>query len=465
VTRFAKIGAVVVVLLVAAAVLLGRRSPPPNIVFIVVDTLRADRLGTYGHDRPTSPHLDALAARGLQVDSAYAASSWTLPSVASYLTGLQPPEHGVMDWTDRLADDAPYLPPALQEAGYATVGIVGNANVNADAGFGRGFDLFLEARTEPKAAKTGLPLYPSAQDLTDLAMEALDRLAGTRWFLYVHYMDPHAPYLLPPGAEDRFADPEYDGFLVTRLDDVRPVMGPRYMRAYPYFWSKFQDGPADHERIRALYDSKVAYVDAQIGRLLAHLDASDPDRETLVVFTSDHGEGLFEHGIREHEEEPYEHQVRVPLIFAGAGIEPGSRIAGPAELVDLPGVLADLAGADATFGASGNGVLPAAVAGEAAPADPTVLAHVRIADRDLVAWSITHRGRKLMLAGETSRVFDIAADPAELTDRGGEDPAADRDLAARLQARIGALVPAERSASGPVDEALLEQLRALGYID
>jgi arylsulfatase A-like enzyme len=462
VSRFARIGLVVLVLAVIAAVLT-RPTSTPNIVVIVVDTLRADRLGVYGHDRPTSPHSDALAARGMVFDRAYAASSWTLPSVASYLTGLQPPEHGVLDWTGRLADDAPYLPAALQDAGYTTVGIVGNANVNADSGFARGFDLFLEARTEPKAAKTGLPLYPSAQDLTDLALDALDRIRDGRFFLYVHYMDPHAPYLLPPGAEDRFADPDYDGFLVTELDDVRPVMGPRYMRAYPYFWSKFQDTDADRERIRALYDSKVAYADAQIGRLLDRIDALDGD--TLVVFTSDHGEGLFEHGIREHEDEPYEHQLRVPLIFAGPGVEPG-RIDAPAELVDLPLALAAFANADDRFANThGNGVLPAALAGEPAPESPSVLSHVRIADRDLVAWAIQRGDRKLILAGERSQVFDLARDPGEKTDLSGQDPEADRALGALLQGRIQELTLAASTGTGPVDEALLEQLRALGYID
>jgi len=451
--------AVLVAVLVFVALQL-RAPAPPNIVLVVVDTLRADRLGMYGHDRPTSPNLDALAARGLVVDRAYAPSSWTLPSVASYLTGLQPPEHGVLGWTDRLPGDVPYLPEALHDAGYATVGIIGNANVNAELGFARGFDLFLEARTEPKAAKVGLPLYPAARDLTDLALEALDKLAGNRFFLYVHYMDPHAPYLLPEGAEDPFADPDYDGFLVTRLDEVRPVMGPRYMRAYPYFWSKYRDVDADKERIRALYDAKIAYVDAEIGRLLARLGELPED--TLVVFTSDHGEALFQHGIREHEEEPYEHQIHVPLVFAGPGIEPG-RVTGPAEIVDLPQVLGARAGVDVFETTSGNGVLAAQLAGDVA--DGTVLSHVRIADRDAVSWAIQKDGRKLIVTGETTQVFDLNADPGELTDLAGRDAESDKVLGGLLQKRMAGLAARSGGGEGTVDEELLEQLRALGYID
>lgn len=466
-SRFTRFGLIVLLVLIGAFFALRPGPEPPNVLFIVVDTLRADRLGLYGHDRPTSPSIDALGARGMVVDRAYAPSSWTLPSVASYLTNLQPPEHGVLDWTSRLPDTVPYLPEALRDAGYTTVGIVGNANVNADMGFGRGFDLFLEARTEPKAAKTGLPLYPSAQDLTELAMDALGRLKGGRWFLYVHYMDPHAPYLLPPGADDPFADPDYDGFLVTELDAVRPVMGPRYMRAYPYFWSKYQEGERDQERIRALYDAKIAYVDRWIGTLLNALDDLDPNQETLIVFTSDHGEGLFEHGIREHEDEPYEHQIRVPLVLAGAGLPRGARVDGPAEIVDLPRVVAGRAGQGERFEtvAQTNDVLPALVGGESPPPNPSVLSHVRIADRDLVAWALQQGDRKLMVAGEASQVFDLAEDPDERVDLTGRTPETEKALAATLAERMNALAPAAAGPGGAVDEALLEQLRALGYID
>ncbi len=462
-----------VLLLAAATALLvwlrPRPAPRPSIVVILVDTLRADRLGCQGGAGDLTPRLDALAADGARFSRAYAPSSWTLPSVTSLLTGQMPSEHGVRSWiTAGIPPSSPYLPEALGEAGYVTTGLMGNANL-PQAGFGRGFDLYVEARTEPKLARTGIPLYPSAEDMTDLAIEALDELKDSRFFLYVHYMDPHAPYLLPRGAEDPFAGSDYEGYVVTHLDRVLPLMGRRYTRVYPYFWSKVRDDEADHRRVRELYDAKVAYVDRHVGRLLDHLDGLDLSDSTLVVVTSDHGEGLFEHGIREHEEVPYEHQVHVPLLLRGPGVEPATVEGAPVELVDLPGALTRIAGVpEGGLPVPGNGRLLAALGLTDAPGpDASVVTEVYVADRDEHLQSALDGQTKLIRAQDRTLLFDLDRDPGELENLAPGDPDQVESLTTLLETRLGPLpAPGTPSGGGEItDPELLERLRALGYVE
>ncbi len=445
--------------------------PQPNLVLIVVDTLRADHLGCYGALRPTSPNIDALAGRSLLFEQAYAPSSWTLPSMASLWTGKLPSEHGVQSWTGAIPPDVPVLPEILKAQGYVTVGIVGNANLSADLGFGRGFDLYVEGRTEPKLARTGLPLYPSAGDMTDMAIDALDRLRDKRFFLYVHYMDPHSPYLLPDDAKEAFPDPDYDGFLVSTLAQVRPLVGSRFVRVFPYFWSKFRDVEADRARIRQLYDSKIRYTDRHIGRLLEHLDSLKLSGNTIVAFTADHGEGLFQNGIRMHEAEPYQHQVHIPLMLSGPHLPPASRIETPVELLDLPLALSRLT-SDGQHEwpvepSSGNGRLLDVIHDRTVDGDKSVVAQVYIAEKDLDVWMVEENKAKLMVSRVGRQLFDLTKDPGEMQNVIGKRPELETRLNRIMLRRLGALEPPLRQAAhhdAVTDPALLERLRALGYV-
>lgn len=467
------LGAVLAAVAATAAIHWLRPEPaaPPSVVLILVDTLRADRLGCQGGPAHLTPRFDALAADGLRFDRAYAPSSWTLPSVTSMLTGQMPSEHGVRSWiTAGVPPSSPYLPEILSRQGYVTAALMGNANLPQE-GFGRGFDLYVEARTEPKLARTGIPLYPSAEDMTDLAIEALDQLKESRFFLYVHYMDPHAPYLLPRGADDPFADSDYEGYVVTHLDRVLPLVGRRYTRVYPYFWSKVRDDGADHRRVRELYDAKVAYVDHHVGRLVDYLDTLDLAETTLVVVTSDHGEGLFQHGIREHEEVPYEHQIQVPLLIRGPGIAPATVAEAPVELVDLPGALARIGGArDPDLTAPGNGQLLAALGlGESSGGtDGSVVTEVYVADRGEHLQSALADDQKLIRSADRTLLFDLAHDPGETDDLATTAPDRIEALSGLLDRRLGPLPNPDESAPGApeiTDPDLLERLRALGYVE
>ena len=440
---------------------------PPSMVLILVDTLRADRVGPAASGESLTPNLDGLARGGLRFDRAYAPSSWTLPSVTSMLTGQMPSEHGVRSWVHAgVPASSPYLPELLADQGYVTTAVMGNANLG-QAGFGRGFDLFVEARTEPKLARSGIPLYPSAEDMTDLAIEVLDQVQESRFFLYVHYMDPHAPYLLPRGADDPFAGSDYQGYVVTHLDRVLPLVGRRYARVYPYFWSKVRGGiEADRHRVRELYDEKVRYTDRHLGRLLGHLDTLGLADSTLVVVTSDHGEGLFEHGIREHEEVPYEHQVRVPLIARGPGLDSGAVVPTAVEQVDLTAALACIAAGNdgvADDLAGGNGGLVEVLTGQArSRKGGEVVSEVYVADRDEHLQMAVAEGQKLIRSTERSLMFDLGQDPGELQDLSG-DRNSDH-LGALIDARIGP-PPTGAAPAEITDPELLDRLRALGYVD
>ena len=433
--RLLVLAAILGVVALAASYTALRTPPtgPPSMVLILVDTLRADRVGPAASGESLTPNLDDLARGGLRFERAYAPSSWTLPSVTSMLTGQMPSEHGVRSWVHAgVPASSPYLPELLADQGYVTTAVMGNANLG-QAGFGRGFDLFVEARTEPKLARSGIPLYPSAEDMTDLAIEVLDQVQESRFFLYVHYMDPHAPYLLPRGADDPFAGSDYQGYVVTHLEQVLPLVGRRYTRVYPYFWSKVRTGvEADRSRVRQLYDEKVRYTDRHLGRLLDHLDTLGLADSTLVVVTSDHGEGLFDHGIREHE-------AALTSIAAGNDVEGADDLAG------------------------GNGALVEVLTGQVqSRKSGEVVSEVYVADRDEHLQMALSEGQKLIRSKDRSLMFDLGHDPAEL-----DDLSDDRDsghLGTLIDARIGPL-PTGAARAEITDPELLERLRALGYVD
>jgi arylsulfatase A-like enzyme len=234
-------------------------SPKPNVVLIVIDTLRADHLGAYGYDKPTSPRLDALAGEGARFANARATSSWTLPSVASMLTGLYPAAHGAERNDAALAVEADTLPEAFQDAGYLTAAISANpAFVTPLQGFAQGFDEFTVKRgrvSEDQRRQVGdtTPSDPWLQSMVEVATgeeitaSALDWVAGhdhapAPYFLYVHYFDPHAGYFPPPEYATRFGVAEDD-----------PIRGDAQ---WPLLLSfKAPADPRDTAKLLQLYDT------------------------------------------------------------------------------------------------------------------------------------------------------------------------------------------------------------------
>jgi arylsulfatase A-like enzyme len=293
----------------------------PNILFILVDTLRYDRLTPYGYARQTSPEIQRrLADRGAVVVNAYSQAPWTLPSVVSFMTGRYP---GELLGKEMAAYAIPQsqVPMAERMAalGYQTGGFIANPTMHAGAGFGRGFRTFYA----PPADIDWMRKH--ADELNRHAVPWLRAHQRRPFFLYVHYIDPHDPYQNPDMIDGR--SPFLPGY-------TGPVAGD-WIHGIYIGRLQLRDPRRDIAHINALYDSEVRYVDARVGELLRALDRAVLG-ETLVVLTADHGEELHDHGGWKHGQTLYEEQIHVPLIWRWDGRIPArSRLGGTVQLVDL----------------------------------------------------------------------------------------------------------------------------------
>jgi len=352
----------------------GRDLPPagsPNVLLIVLDTVRADRLSLYGYHRPTSPALEQLARRGVRFDLARATSPWTLPSHASILMGRWPHEVG-SHWRSPLEGSFPTLAAYLGARGYATAGFVANTlYCSYDTRLDRGFTHYEDYVLEPLSPMRTLYLGDAAlKNVAELGWEAshhagldlllpapesaiwrilaterrkaassinhefLDWLSQRRqpsrpFFAFLNYFDAHTPYLLPPDGSYRFGlKPQIES------DTLRPSLD---RLTSPENYMPFAQD---------CYDNCLAYLDEQLGKLLAELDRRGILDQTLVVVTSDHGEGLGEHGLLFHGESLYRTEIGVPLLIAPPAFKRSHAVREPVSLRDLPATIASLAGVE-----------------------------------------------------------------------------------------------------------------------
>jgi arylsulfatase A-like enzyme len=420
----------------------------PNLLLVVVDTLRADHLGSHGNPRRPSPQVDALAQDGVRFARAYATAPWTMPSVASILTGQHPSRHGVMQSPRELPGVATTLAERLSGAGYRTAGVVSHILLGTQYGFGQGFDSFL--------SRSGSGDAPTGGHVTRAAVSLLHELAGAGapFFLFVHYFDPHYPY------RDH---PEY-GFAGSRSARLRGGM------AFPDLLAIRSDlTPEEIAYLRALYDEEVRYTDEQIGILLGELEQMGVTGDTLVVVTADHGEEFMEHGWLGHTTVLHDTLLHVPLVIREGGHPRGGGVVeAPVSLVALAPTLLELLGVPAAAsdfdGASFAGLARGAEAGTGeifAEVDYRQHRELRASQRMVLVHP--HKLIEDRLSGRVS-LFDLAADPAETRDRAGERP----DRVAALRARLEAL-PAPASAAPGVGPELSpperRRLRELGYLE
>ena len=318
----------------------------PNVLVIIVDTLRADHLSTYGYDRPTSPNLTRIASKGVLFENAMAASSWTLPSHASMLTGRYPHEHGARFIDSTLTLRYPTLGEAFQKLGYRTAGFSASTYFfSRRTGLGRGFIHFEDDFESPAAAFPQTYYGERLEKLLYTLHLAKDRIGrrnarqinqhALRWmesdrrhpfFVFLNYYDVHDPYLPPEPYLHRF----------TRLS--HPA-GP-----IPMAWDWFAHlTPAQRQGEMDAYDGAIQYVDAELGEFFQQLHRRGLDKNTLIVITSDHGEEFNEHGFMDHLNALYRELIHVPLILWYPGKLPeGVRIPTPVSTVSLPATLLSL---------------------------------------------------------------------------------------------------------------------------
>ncbi len=271
-----------------------------NLLLISIDTLRADRLGSYGSPIPLTPNLDQLAKDGIRFDQVWTTAPITLPSHASLLTGLRPSRHGVLDNSPYpLSKEAPTLATILAEEGYACSAVVGAAPLDQRFGLDRGFQTY-DGQFD---SRPGDPRFSerTGEDVVSRARRILKQVDSERpFFLFVHFFDPHAPYSPP---------------------------------------SLFASGPGSD------YDREVTFVDHCVGNLLSILTSEGLAEETLIVFTADHGEGLSQHGEQTHAHLVHEATLRIPLIFRlPQNAQAGREIFEPISIVDVAPTVLSLLG-------------------------------------------------------------------------------------------------------------------------
>lgn len=394
------------------------RRADQNVLLVTIDTLRADALGCYGGPAAT-PTLDALAREGVRFDLAHAHAVVTLPSHASILTGLYPYQHGIRDNSGyALAAGVPTLATALRERGYATGAFVAAFVLDARFGLNAGFQTY-DDRLGSTSGPTDISIPERRADL--VVAPALDwiRAQPGRWFAWVHVFDPHAPYAPPPPFERDYAGRPYHG--------------------------------------------EVAYTDAMLGPLFAAARSSA--RPTLVVATSDHGEGLGDHGELTHGLFAYEPTLRVPLLVAQLGGSLDGRHGGatsavPARHVDLLPTILDALEIDPPAGLPGRSLIRAPQS-DADDEPPSYFEAMSASlNRGWAPLSGVLAGREKFIDLPVAEVYDLAADPGEQTNLADREPVRRRVLQ-DLFAGFRAAPPGERR---EIDRDAAERLQALGYV-
>jgi len=424
----------------------------PNIVLIVMDTLRADRTSAHGYARPTTPALESLARRGTLYEQAFATSSWTWPSTASILTGLEPGAHGVIsDPECYLADELETLPEVLQREGVTTAAFACNPLVSPTRNFDAGFETF---ESSPDRFLMSPQMMPSI-------LGWLDAHASVRFFLYLHLVDPHELHRSRTEDRARFAGPKPDDLDEHALHEYAQRLLADEARTPEGGWDPARVVPEAHQRwLSDAYDAAVASGDHALGEVLARLDELGLTENTLIVFTSDHGEELLEHGHLQHGQSVHTELVHVPLVLAGPGVAVGARIAAAVSNRHLAPTLAQVGGARLALpGAidlrTGTREEPLFLATECGWWNGARDVSLRALRAD--GWSLHCR-----LGEDGGRLYDLRADPGELVDLAASQP--ERVLAMRQ--RIEEYERAQntlRPSSVRAGAGTRELLRATGY--
>jgi len=440
-------------------------APPSRVFLITIDTLRADHLGSYGYERPTSPFLDELAARGTLFEHAIVQWPKTGPSFASMFTGLYPRSTGLRRKAAlTLPDRYETMAEVFRAEGYTTVAVVGNAVLDGELGWRQGFDEYVEAWSRP-----GLDLETrvdwkralDATQITPMSIEVAERYReDERLFAWFHFMDPHGPYVLPPGESNPFLDE------VPEPVDLVDWPIPKDIRL---------EDRKDLAYYVAQYDANVAVADRWIRTLFDRLEELGLLDDALVVVTSDHGESLGERRTFGHGKHAFNNTLRVPLIFFDPErVAAGRRVEQPVELVSLLSTLKELVQVEAGTDVVLDGASFAdALRGEDARVPGPEYAFAEAGHIRRTYLSVQNAERKLIALAtpdkdlERYQLYHLEDDPAEqseLLSQGAELPG---DLAARLTEYFE-IIPGEAARDDEQAELAPEierALKALGYVN
>jgi arylsulfatase len=411
-----------------------------NVVFVLIDTLRADRLSTYGYERPTSPAMTELVRRGVRFANVESQSSWTKSSMASLWTSLYPLRAGVTQAEDALSEKAELPAERLKAAGFTTAGIWRNGWVGRNFGFAQGFDVYLRPDSKEDSLQVDLArgnpgvgtVTGTDQELTNSAIEFLRTHGDERFFLYIHYMDVHQ-YVFDQEAADL-------GF-GNRLTDS--------------------------------YDASIRWVDGNLGRVVQELEDRKLLPRTIVVVAADHGEGFDSHG-EGHARTLYRDVTHVPWLMSLPILLPKDVVVEPmVRNVDIWPTLYDLLGFPPVEPSDGRSAVPLieAALGGAGP-EANGVSSVGYLDRTWGARdedprplvSVASGGKRLIRGPDQTELFDDSLDPRNQKDLSKEQPEALAKLQSEADEVLGAKPPWGETPKVELDEMYLDQLRALGYV-
>ncbi len=444
-------------LLAALAASAAGQPAPRVVVLVTLDTTRADHLGAYGYPRPTTPFIDALARRGVVFENAFSPISHTAPSHATIFTGLYPAQHGVRSNGEGFpdGDDTGFstLAERFEAAGYRSAAFT---SVRFLAPITRGFGYV--------NVGNGRPHRPAGATIEQVVDWLKLRRRDERIFAWIHLFDPHQADRAPEAQRAALAfasDAEAQRF-ATEISTRRGVHGGVF------------DGPLQLAAFYAGYDAQIRYADSELGRLHAWMQRHGFGDDAWWIVTADHGEGLGQHGHRNHGRYVYDEQLRVPLIVSGRGVPAGRRVSGLAHLTDLWPSLADLLGQESrqpTHELRGLSLLPS-LTGTALPARQ-VYAERRPRDERRLKWeradlfaTFDLDWKYIAKSEDADEFYDRRSDPLELQNRIAEHSPVRERLAAAARAAWAQLkAEGARYKPRPADPKALEELRALGYVN
>ncbi len=405
----------------------------PNVVLLSVDTLRADYLGCYGHEFDSSPNIDAFAKDGLLFEDCVCEVPLTNPSFGAMLSSLYPRMTGTTKNGLRMPASVRLMPEIFKEAGYQTWCVQSNWTLKKKlSGLSRGFDVY---RDDFNRKRWGfIKGERDGENVTDVALEILgQRDRNKPFFFWVHYSDPHAPY------------------------DFHKGFNPRGKRPLSL---------ALHERVRAKYDSEVAFTDFHIGRFLKEL----PRENTIILFVADHGESLYEHDYLGHGRRIYQTMLHVPLIIHAPGLTPG-RSRTPACVLDVAPTLLALAGLSPAKDMLGRNLLAkegsnprtrfVETYGGAVPKLPGLRAFLR--DKSPQRRGVIHDGWKL-IRGAGPELYYLPDDPKEEKNLASQLPDRVKDLTDLVE-KWNEQCPHRHAVEAHLDADDVEALKSLGYLE
>ena len=412
---------------------------PERVVLITIDTLRADYVGSYGSESSRTPTLDRLAADGTRFATTISPTPMTMPSHTSLMTGLDPTLHGVHSNAKfRLKDGIPTLAEQFQAHGFATAAFISSVVLDRRYGLARGFDVYDDRMgfRHNIQGTTGGYAERTADQVVNATLQWLES-APSRFFLWIHFYDPHGDYDPPKGFRPKHQS------TTARPEEVGVLEYAK--QAFP-----------------PLYAAEIYFADTELGRFLRVLNRSFSDDRTLLVVTSDHGESLGEHGELTHTLSVYDATQKVPLLMKGPGVPSGRVVDAQVRLVDVAPTILSLSGLPAIERTTGEDLGPW-MRGER---EDGLEAYVETLETNLAyGWSPVlglRTGEYKYLRTVRPELYDLETDPHELNDLAASQPAKLKALDAALEAHLAEALPVVPNAVAPPEEIAL--LESLGYV-